>query len=194
MAKIDPRKVITSHIVKTWYKLHKWLWTQKGKNKPMGHNINFRKNFRTQHFAFSFFANEKKQGSLCEQPVFAFELPEKKIITSNDDINFSFESKSSIRKLESALQYLDNIRCQYHQHSKSIFWTNILTLKSTNLKFKYKKAVYETFLQKAAHKMLVNLTKEGLRLKMFFCMSNAMLLDLLTLYRVNWQENYNGFR
>ena len=46
---------------------------------------------------------KKKQGSLCEQPVFAFELPEKKIITSNDDINFSFQSKTYLNLTESAI-------------------------------------------------------------------------------------------
>ena len=54
-------------------------------------------------FLFFLQMKKKKQGSLCEQPVFAFELPEKKIITSNDDINFSFQSKTYLNLTESAI-------------------------------------------------------------------------------------------
>jgi hypothetical protein len=97
--------------------------TKGGKINPWAIILTFAKILELNILPFLFFANEKKQGSLCEQPVFAFELPEKKIITSNNDINFSFESKSFIRKLESALQYFDNIRCQYHQPGKIKYCT-----------------------------------------------------------------------
>ncbi len=54
--------------------------------------------------------------------------------------------------------FVNASRCQFHQHSKSSFYADILGPKSTHLKCKYKKLSAKLVNKKAGRKMLVKLT------------------------------------
>ncbi len=56
---------------------------------------------------------------------------------------------------------LSVIRCQFHQHFMSSFYTKILSPKISNPNCKHIKVKQKTLYEKAAHKILVKLTQDG---------------------------------